>query len=179
MDSPNIKDVSFEDAAEELQLLRERLDAERAIVTVPSAWLAAQAAMAKAMELLNSLKAAAVTPTVTVDADDGNDDSAPVVAALVAPPAMIAQMARELKIVAVQAMAVWEVLLWAAGCRGPSSQDATTDVLQLFLVTKELEAFKGASNDKGESIPPNKVSPPAAAKATLKATYIFKGFKTH
>eukprot|EP00892_Ulva_mutabilis_P001860 jgi/Ulvmu1/11675/UM008_0084.1 len=161
-------DVTYEDPAEELQALRERIDAERAVrhdggSVLRAAQACVRSAIAAAETRGSASSGAAAGPSSSAaaaeDGEDGPSDA--VVQALQPPAAVRAVLRKQLKIAAGQANLVWDILLWAGALREKvCSQDAIAELLQGRVMHRELvEVAENLAKapEAGSEIPENKV----------------------
>jgi hypothetical protein len=161
-------DVTYEDPADDLQALRERLDLERCAV-LPLVWAAAEVCMREAL-----VAQAADAPahqahaglssgsrgvgTDLTAADVAKITAAQEVISALEPPKQARAAICALKISVHQVAAVWDCLLWAVALRGGvCSQDDVAELLQMRVMHRTLKAVAETSKDDGEAVPQNKV----------------------
>jgi hypothetical protein len=156
-----VVDVTYEDPADDLQALRERLDVQRCAPLDP-VWAAARACVVAGCAAYRACPAAHDSSASSASALSMEHvtrlaKSQAVVVALRPPQAAVDAICM-LKISRHQVPELWDCLLWAAAIKERlCSHDLIADLLQIRVIHRTLVSVGEASKGGNKAVPDNKV----------------------
>lgn len=155
-------DVTYEDPADGLQALRERLDLQRC-APVATVWDAARACVTAgcaandACPAANAASTSSTARALSAEQATRLAESQAVVVAL-QPTSAAVDAIRALKISRHQVPVLWDCLLWAVALKERlCSQDRIVDLLQIRVIHRILLSVAESSKGSDQAVPDNKV----------------------